>query len=101
MPWSPGNRQWQLDVVIPAFIAVDEVLQEERNVTLLQVAALPQHLGDIGGYVLRPVFGGVEGDDADRVLILPLQQVEDDGFEIGPFEVSFRPDTAGAAQIIS
>jgi hypothetical protein len=45
-----------LDVVITAFVAVDELLQEERNVRLLQVAAPPQLLGDIGGYVLRPVF---------------------------------------------
>ena len=68
-----ADPQWQLDVMITAFVTVDEVLQEERNVTLLRVAASPQLLGDIGLYVLRPVFGGVEGDDADRVFILPLQ----------------------------
>jgi hypothetical protein len=38
--------------VIPAFVSIDEILQEKRNVTKLQVAALPQFYGDVGRDVL-------------------------------------------------
>jgi hypothetical protein len=35
---------------------------------------------DIGGHVLRLFFSDVEGDHANRVLILACEQVENDGF---------------------
>ena len=41
------DRQRQLDVAVAAFVAVDEILKEERNVALLQIAALAQFLGDV------------------------------------------------------
>jgi hypothetical protein len=33
---------------------------------------------------LRPFLGGVESDNANRFFILACQQVENDGFELGP-----------------
>jgi hypothetical protein len=82
-----------LDIAIAAFVAIDEILQEERNIALLQIAALAQIVGDIGGNVLRPFRGG-EGDDADRVFILAGQQVENDGIELGRAGVGLAPDRA-------
>jgi hypothetical protein len=49
------DRQRQLDIVIPTLVAVDKILQKERNVPLLQVAATPQLVGDVGGDILAPV----------------------------------------------
>ena len=83
-----------------AFVAIDEVLQEERNVTLLQVAAPAQLLGDVGGNVLRPFFGGIEADHANRVFILAGQQVENDGLELGRAVVGFAPDPAEPAEVV-
>jgi hypothetical protein len=36
-----------------------------------------QLVGNIHGYVTGPAFGGIEGDDADRIFILPVEQVSD------------------------
>ena len=56
--------------------------------------------GDVIRNVFRPALGGVEGDDAERLLILPLQQIHDDGFEIGVSEISFGPDPAEPAEVV-
>ena len=45
---------------------------------------------DVGRNVLRPLFGGVEGDDANRIFVLALKQIEDHGFQIGGFDVGAR-----------
>ena len=76
--------------MIAAFVAIDEILQEERNVALLQIATPAQLLGDIAGNVLRPFFGGVEGDDADRAFILALEQVENDRLEFAALSSASR-----------
>ena len=47
-----ADRQRQLDVAVAAFMAVDEILQVERNVTLLQIAAPAQFKRNVG----RDVF---------------------------------------------
>ena len=51
-------------------------------------------MGDIFGNVFRPAFGGVEGDDADRIAVLAGQQVLDDRFEIGRLVIGFAPGAA-------
>jgi hypothetical protein len=82
-------------------VVVDEVLKEEGNVTCLEIAALAQFVGDIGRDVLRPFFGGIEGDDADGVLVLALEHIEDHGFKVGIFDVGFPPGAAAAAKVVS
>jgi hypothetical protein len=72
----------------------------KRGIPLLQVAALAELLGNISRDVLRPFFGGVEGNDAERTFVLPLEQIENDGFHIGLFDVSFVPDPAMLAQVV-
>jgi hypothetical protein len=44
---------------------------------------------DVGRNVLRPFFGGVETDNPDRALVLPLEPVHDHRLEIGPLDVGF------------
>ena len=67
-------RQRQLHVAV-AFEAVDEALQEKRDVAVLQIATLAQLMGDVFGDILRPALGSVEGHDADGVAVLPGEQV--------------------------
>jgi hypothetical protein len=38
---------------------------------------------DIHRGILRPMFCGIERDDADRVAVLAGHQVGDDGFKVG------------------
>jgi hypothetical protein len=47
-----SDRQRQLDVAIAAFITIDEILQEKRDVAQLLIATLAQFGGDLGGDIL-------------------------------------------------
>jgi hypothetical protein len=78
-----ADRQRQLNVVVTALVSVDEILQADRDVAHLKIAAVAQFMGNVGRDVLRPSFGGVEADDADRVLVLTGQKIGDDGFKVG------------------
>ena len=55
---------------------------------------------DVGRNVLRPLFGGVEGDDANRIFVLALKQIEDHGFQIGSFHIGFASGAAVLAKVI-
>ena len=79
---------------------VHKVLQEERHVTHLQIAALAQFVCHISRYILRPFLGGVEGNHPQRAFVLAFEEVEDDGFEISGLDVSFAVDTAIATKLI-
>jgi len=81
-------------------VSCEEALQRFRHFAQLQIAPAPQLGRDIGGNVPRPALGAVESEDADRVLVLALEQVGDNGFEIGRLEVGFAPDPAQPAQIV-
>jgi hypothetical protein len=81
-----ADRQRHLNVAVPALVAIDEMPEEERNVAaLLQIAALPQQLSDVGGNVLRPLLGGVESNHADllrcHLLIVPASRGDLRGFQ--------------------
>jgi hypothetical protein len=43
-----------------------------RYLVVLNVAAA-QFVRDVHGHVTRPALGGVEGDDPDRIFILPVE----------------------------
>jgi hypothetical protein len=55
-----AHRERELNVVITAFVAIDEILQEERNITHLKIAAGAQFARDVGGNIFRPMLGRVE-----------------------------------------
>src|SRR5258705_6412078 len=99
-PSHEAHRKRQLYVLIPPFISVHKVLQEEGHVTYLQIAAPAQFVGDVCRNVLRPFFGDVEGDDADWVFVLALEQVEDHSFRTGRVDVGFAPGMAVPAEVV-
>lgn len=82
--------------MISPFVSVDEILQEERNVSQLQIAALAAFGGRRQPRRPATSFRGIEADHADRVLELAGEQIPNDGFQIGHFVIGFRPDAAVA-----
>ena len=55
---------------------------------------------DILRGILSPVLGGVERDDADRVVVLAGHQIADDGFEVGLIGIGFRKCGAQVSKIV-
>jgi hypothetical protein len=94
------HRERQLDIAVPAFVAIGEILQEERDISRLQIAAPAQLVGDVFRDVLRPALGSVKGDHADRVFVLPGQQISDDSLKVGPFVIGLALDCAKAAEVV-
>ena len=84
------HRQRQLHIVITAFVPVGEILQVKWDVSRLQIAAVAQFTGDVLENIFRPVLGGIEGDDTDRVTILAGQQVLNYRFDVGAV-IGFAP----------
>jgi hypothetical protein len=57
--------------------------------------ALAQHFGHRCGDIARPAFGGVKGNDTDRIDVLAVEQILDQGFEIGIMDIGLAPRLAG------
>ena len=55
---------------------LDERLHRPRHIAIFDQASA-QLVGDVLGDVARPALGGVEGDDAQRIAILAIDQVAD------------------------
>jgi hypothetical protein len=52
------------------------------------------------GNVFRPAFSSIEGDDADRIAVLPGEEVLNYGFEVAGLIVRFAPSPANLPKII-
>jgi hypothetical protein len=61
---------------------------------------MAQFVRHVCRHILRPLLGGIEGHDPDRVFVLAFEQVEDDCFQIGALYVDFPVDPPIAAKII-
>jgi hypothetical protein len=61
-------------------VPFDKIRNRRRKLAHLQIAATAQFAGDIFGNVFRPVLGGIEGDDADRIAVLPGEEILNDRF---------------------
>jgi len=81
-------------------VPLDEILNAGRNVSQLQIAAPPQFPGDVLRHVTRLALELVEAEYPDRVFVLAIEQVENDGLKIGGLEFRFAPDPAEPAEII-
>ena len=55
---------------------------------------------DLRRDVTRPAFAGIEADDANRVPILPIEQVLDHGLEVGRLDIGFAVGAPAAAEIV-
>jgi hypothetical protein len=81
-------------------VAIDKVAKRFRNVVTIDIATRPDFEGDIFRDGLRPMLKGVEGDDADRIVELPGDQIGDDRFEVRPLDVGLAIGGAKAAKAV-
>jgi hypothetical protein len=89
-----------LNIVVSAFVSVDEVLKEKRNVAQLRVATPAQLRGDVGRNTLRPALCRIKCDNATGALALSREQVADDRFQVSGFFVGLPPNSAIPAEIV-
>jgi len=75
-------------------LSLDEILNRGWQISQLLVAAPAQFAGHILGYVLRPALGRIEGDDADRIVVLARKEIQNNGFQVCAFIVGFAPGAA-------
>ena len=74
---QPQGQLTAIAILVP----FDKISDRRRKLAHLQIAATAQFARDVFRNVFRPAFGGIEGDDADRVAILAGQQVLNYRFE--------------------
>ena len=77
--------------------SLNELLQQIRQFATLIGAALAQLSRYRFGHVANPTFREVKGNDANRVAVLAFQQIVDDSFKIGVFNVCLAPGTKPSA----
>jgi hypothetical protein len=75
----------------PILVPFNEIRDLSGQLAHLQIATAAQFAGDFFGDIFRPAVGGIEGDDANRVIILADQEVSNDRFEVGAFVIGFAP----------
>src|SRR4051812_24603938 len=56
-------------------------------------------MGDVSRHIFGPVLGRVEGDDTDRLGVLPAEEVLDHGLQVGGFVVGPDPGAAWLPKI--
>jgi hypothetical protein len=97
---GPSDQPQRQLTPIAIFVPFDKIRNRERKLAHLKIAASAQFAGDIFGDIFRPALGSIEGDDADRIAILPGQQTLNYRFEVGGFVIGFAPGAAQSTEII-
>jgi len=75
-------------------------MQEVGQLAVLIGAALAQFAGDVFGHVARPSLRCVEANHPDRIAVLAIQQIVNDTFEFGVFNVGLPPRATEPAEVI-
>ena len=92
MPLSAGPPQRKRQLLRPRHaVVVNEVFQRRGNVPSITGAGLHQRLGYFLRHIPRPAFRRVDGDHPDRRIVLPFQQVLNDGRSICALFVDLAP----------
>ena len=73
---------------------LDEILNGGWHISRLQIAAPAKFVSHILGNVLRPALVRIEGDDADRIIVLARKEILNNGFQVRGFVVGFAPGAA-------
>ena len=75
--------QAKRQLAVLGFVLREKALEARRDLACMKLAAPAEFLSDVARDVARPSFGGVEAHNADGLPILPVEQVLDDGLEVG------------------
>jgi hypothetical protein len=89
------NSNWHPRGLSPGR-SLDELMQRIRQFATLFGAVLAQLSRYVLGHVANPTFGDIKANDANRVPVLAFQQIADDSFKIGVFNVCLAPSTTQA-----
>jgi hypothetical protein len=81
-------------------VTFDEVAEVFGQFVTLDIEPGLDFRGNIFGHVLCPVFEGIEGDDAKRIVELTGDQIADDCFRIGSLDLGFAADASFRADAI-
>jgi hypothetical protein len=74
---------------------LDKILNEGWHIDPLEIAAPAKFVSHVLRTILRPSFFSVEGDNADRIVVLARKEVLNNGFQVRGFVVvGFSPGTA-------
>ena len=90
----------QLHGAIIPVVAVHEFFQGGGEIARLLRTASAQLVGHVLRDIPPPALGGIEGDDANRIAILPIEQVRDEGFKIGVLDVGLAPCSPALAEVV-
>jgi hypothetical protein len=96
--YANPSRQPQNSLPVDAVVSLDELVNVVWHVAHLQIAAAAQFLGNVRRDILRPAFGGVKGNYADRIFVFTRKQ--DDGFQIGKVYVGFPVDLTIPTKVV-
>jgi len=81
-------------------VPLHELMQEVGQLAVVIGAALAQFAGDVFGHVARPSLRCVEANHPDRIAVLAIQQIVNDTFEFGVFNVGLPPRATEPAEVI-
>ena len=86
------NSNWHPRGLSPGRL-LNELLQRIRQFAGAALAQLSRYLF---GNVANPTFREVKANDANRAPVLAFQQIVDDSFKIGVFNICLAPSTTQA-----
>jgi len=92
---GPAGHQKSV-ITLSLSTLLGELMQRFRQFAVLISAALAQPSHYLFGNVANPTFREVKANDADRVPVLAFQQIVDDRFKIGVFNVCLTPSSTQA-----
>jgi hypothetical protein len=88
-----------LHVAVTTFVPVYKILREKWHATHLEITALSQFLRSVRRHILRPFFGGFEGNDPDGFFLLTVEHADDHSLQIRAFDFSFPVSPALSAAV--
>jgi hypothetical protein len=62
------------------FLSLDKILNGGWHISQLQITTPAQFMSHILRNVLGPALGRIEGDDADRIIVLARKEILNNGF---------------------
>ena len=78
---------------------LNEILNGRWHISRLEIAAPAQLVGYILRNIFGPALGRIEGDDADRIIVLARKEILNNGFQVRGFVVGFPPSAADLPEI--
>jgi hypothetical protein len=79
---------------------LDKLMQRIRQFAVIIGAAPAELFRDLFGNVANPTFLHVKANDANWVAVLAFQQIVDNRFKSGVFDVRFAPGTTHSTEVV-